>query len=69
MSPCVSRLISIVASSFIFSAAWFCLWSIRKGLSILGWTPDAEQLRLRIQCAARWLPEESWPATDDETLL
>ncbi|MFL6614341.1 MAG: ATP-dependent helicase HrpB [Pantoea agglomerans] len=44
-------------------------WIAEKGLSVLGWTPDAEQLRLRIQCAARWLPEESWPATDDETLL
>ncbi|WP_263056317.1 ATP-dependent helicase HrpB [Pantoea agglomerans] len=44
-------------------------WIAEKGLSVLGWTPEAEQLRLRIQCAARWLPEESWPATDDETLL
>jgi ATP-dependent helicase HrpB len=44
-------------------------WIVEKGLSVLGWTPEAEQLRLRIQCAARWLPEESWPATDDETLL
>lgn len=40
-----------------------------KGLSILNWTPEAEQLRLRIQCAARWLPEEAWPAVDDEALL
>jgi ATP-dependent helicase HrpB len=44
-------------------------WIAEKGLSVLGWTPDAEQLRLRIQCAAQWLPEESWPATDDESLL
>lgn len=44
-------------------------WIAEKGLSVLGWTPEAEQLRLRIQCAARWLPEESWPGTDDETLL
>lgn len=40
-----------------------------KGLSVLNWTPEAEQLRLRIQCAARWLPEEEWPAVDDEALL
>jgi len=44
-------------------------WIAEKGLSVLGWTPDAEQLRLRIQCAAQWLPEESWPAMDDQTLL
>ncbi|THB84132.1 ATP-dependent helicase HrpB [Pantoea allii] len=44
-------------------------WIAEKGLSVLGWTPDAEQLRLRIQCAAQWLPEESWPAMDDESLL
>ncbi|MRS15166.1 ATP-dependent helicase HrpB [Enterobacteriaceae bacterium RIT691] len=40
-----------------------------KGLSVLNWTPEAEQLRLRIQCAARWLPEDAWPAVDDDTLL
>jgi HrpA-like helicases len=40
-----------------------------KGLSVLNWTPEAEQLRLRIQCAARWLPEDEWPAMDDEALL
>jgi len=40
-----------------------------KGLSVLNWTPEAEQLRLRIQCAARWLPEDEWPAVDDEALL
>ncbi|SNY69257.1 ATP-dependent helicase HrpB [Enterobacter sp. CC120223-11] len=40
-----------------------------KGLSILNWTPEAEQLRLRIQCAARWLPDDEWPAMDDEVLL
>jgi two-component system sensor histidine kinase UhpB len=28
MSPAFSRLIAVVASFFIFSAAWFCLWSI-----------------------------------------
>lgn len=40
-----------------------------KGLSVLNWTSEAEQLRLRLQCAARWLPEEAWPAVDDEALL
>lgn len=40
-----------------------------KGLSVLNWTPEAEQLRLRLACAARWLPEHSWPAVDDEALL
>ncbi|MBV8043319.1 ATP-dependent helicase HrpB [Pluralibacter sp.] len=40
-----------------------------KGLSVLNWTPDAEQLRLRLQCAAQWLPEENWPAVDDASLL
>lgn len=40
-----------------------------KGLSVLNWTPEAEQLRLRLACAARWLPEHAWPAVDDEALL
>ena len=40
-----------------------------KGLSVLDWTSAAQQLRLRLQCAARWLPEEAWPAVDDVTLL
>jgi len=40
-----------------------------KGLAALNWTPDAEQLRLRLHCAARWLPEEAWPAVDDASLL
>lgn len=40
-----------------------------KGLSVLNWSAEAEQLRLRIQCAARWLPEEAWPAVDDDALL
>ena len=44
-------------------------WIGEKGLSVLNWTPEAVQLRLRLQCAAQWLPEESWPAMDDETLL
>lgn len=44
-------------------------WVRTKGLSVLGWTPEAEQLRLRLHCAAQWLPEEGWPSLDDETLL
>ncbi|MDF7630948.1 ATP-dependent helicase HrpB [Erwiniaceae bacterium L1_55_4] len=44
-------------------------WIREKGLSVLGWPPEAEQLRLRLHCAAAWLPEEAWPALDDESLL
>ena len=40
-----------------------------KSLSVLNWTPAAEQLRLRLHCAAKWLPEYDWPAVDDRTLL
>ena len=40
-----------------------------KGLNVLHWTPQAEQLRLRLHCAAMWLPEHDWPAVDDATLL
>ncbi|QKJ85897.1 ATP-dependent helicase HrpB [Paramixta manurensis] len=44
-------------------------WIREKGLAVLNWTPEAEQLRLRLLCAARWLPEENWPASSDEQLL
>ncbi|SCB91154.1 ATP-dependent helicase HrpB [Kosakonia oryzendophytica] len=40
-----------------------------KGLRVLNWTPEAEQLRLRLHCAAKWLPEQTWPAVDDASLL
>ncbi|MFS6813833.1 ATP-dependent helicase HrpB [Citrobacter meridianamericanus] len=40
-----------------------------KGLSVLNWTPEAEQLRLRLQCATIWLPEYDWPAVDEDSLL
>jgi len=40
-----------------------------KGLNVLNWTPDAIQLRLRLHCAAKWLPEAEWPAVDDDALL
>ena len=40
-----------------------------KGLSVLNWTPEAEQFRLRLQCAANWLPEYDWPTVDEDSLL
>lgn len=40
-----------------------------KGLRVLNWTPEAEQLRLRLHCAAKWLPEDDWPAVDEASLL
>jgi len=40
-----------------------------KGLTVLNWTPEAEQYRLRLHCAARWLPEYPWPEVDDDALL
>ena len=44
-------------------------WIREKGLAVLNWTPEAQQLRLRLLCAQQWLPEERWPAMDDEALL
>ncbi|PRD12736.1 ATP-dependent helicase HrpB [Pantoea coffeiphila] len=44
-------------------------WVRGKGLSVLNWTPQAEQLRLRLLCAAQWLPEAEWPGADEATLL
>jgi len=40
-----------------------------KGLSVLNWTPEAEQYRIRLHCAAQWLPEFDWPAVDEASLL
>lgn len=40
-----------------------------RGLDLLEWSIPAQQLRLRLACAARWLPEQQWPAVDDESLL
>ncbi|AFJ48277.1 ATP-dependent helicase HrpB [Shimwellia blattae] len=40
-----------------------------RGLSVLNWTPQAQQLRLRLHWAARWLPEESWPDVSTQALL
>ncbi|HDL6958324.1 TPA: ATP-dependent helicase HrpB [Yersinia enterocolitica] len=44
-------------------------WVREQGLQILNWDENAEQLRTRLQCASRWLPEEQWPAVDDDNLL
>ncbi|MFU2314623.1 ATP-dependent helicase HrpB [Rahnella sp. PCH160] len=44
-------------------------WIRSQGLQALTWSVAAEQLRLRLTCAAKWLPEANWPAMDDETLL
>ncbi|EAM2854690.1 ATP-dependent helicase HrpB [Salmonella enterica] len=40
-----------------------------KGLAVLNWTLEAEQFRLRLHCAAKWLPEYDWPAVDEASLL
>ncbi len=44
-------------------------WIRLKGLSVLHWTPAAEQLRIRLVCAGVWLPEQNWPAASDADLL
>ncbi|MCW2488736.1 ATP-dependent helicase HrpB [Candidatus Symbiopectobacterium sp. NZEC127] len=44
-------------------------WVREQGLSALNWQTDAEQLRIRVACAQRWLAEGNWPAMDDEALL
>ncbi|MBE4576107.1 ATP-dependent helicase HrpB [Vibrio navarrensis] len=41
----------------------------RKGLNSLDWTPKAQALLQRIRCAIEWLPEQTWPAMDDASLL
>ncbi|MCG5045448.1 signal transduction histidine-protein kinase/phosphatase UhpB [Enterobacteriaceae bacterium 155047] len=61
MNPFLSRLISVVACFFIFSAAWFCLWSIslhlveRPELAVLLF-PFGLRLGLTLQC-----PRGYWP--------
>lgn len=40
-----------------------------RGLSVLTWSPHSQQLRLRLSCAAKWLPEQNWPDVSDEALL
>jgi ATP-dependent helicase HrpB len=44
-------------------------WIRNQGLQALTWSVVAEQLRLRLICAATWLPEAGWPAMDDQSLL
>ena len=44
-------------------------WVRNQGISALNWSDSAKQLRLRLQCAAQWLPEVNWPAVDDDSLL
>ncbi|EOG6949873.1 ATP-dependent helicase HrpB [Edwardsiella piscicida] len=44
-------------------------WVRTQGVAALGWDEAATQLRLRLICAQRWLPEYAWPAVDDESLL
>ncbi|WP_261139145.1 ATP-dependent helicase HrpB [Serratia entomophila] len=44
-------------------------WVRSQGLAVLNWDTAAEQLRVRLQCAQRWLPEAAWPPVDDESLL
>jgi len=44
-------------------------WIRHKGLSVLNWTTAAEQLRVRLVCAATWLPEQAWPAASEAALL
>ncbi|CAI0790192.1 ATP-dependent RNA helicase HrpB [Serratia ficaria] len=44
-------------------------WVRSQGLAVLNWDTAAEQLRVRLQCAQRWLPEAAWPQVDDPSLL
>ncbi|WP_312182545.1 MASE1 domain-containing protein, partial [Pantoea sp. CTOTU46764] len=61
MQPLFSRLIAVIASFCIFSAAWFCLWSIslhladRPELAVLLF-PFGLRLGLMLQC-----PRAYWP--------
>ncbi|WP_368158616.1 ATP-dependent helicase HrpB [Aeromonas sp. R10-2] len=41
----------------------------RKGLHVLPWDESSEGLLARLRCARDWLPDEGWPAMDDESLL
>jgi len=40
-----------------------------KGLAVLNWSPQAQQFRTRLACAAKWLPELQWPEVSDNALL
>ncbi len=41
----------------------------RKGLDVLHWNDAATALLTRIRCASQWLPNEDWPAMDEQSLL
>ncbi|MDM5142394.1 ATP-dependent helicase HrpB [Aeromonas sp. A04] len=41
----------------------------RKGLHVLPWDEHCEGLLARLRCARDWLPDDGWPAMDDESLL
>ncbi|POG22111.1 ATP-dependent helicase HrpB [Aeromonas bestiarum] len=41
----------------------------RKGLYVLPWDEQSEGLLARLRCARDWLPDDGWPAMDDESLL
>ena len=61
MKTLFSRLITVIACFFIFSAAWFCLWSIslhlveRPDMAVLLF-PFGLRLGLMLQC-----PRDYWP--------
>lgn len=44
-------------------------WVREQGIAALNWEMDAQQLRIRLACARRWMPEQAWPEMDDEALL
>lgn len=41
----------------------------RKGLHVLPWDEHSEGVLARLRCARDWLPDDGWPAMDDESLL
>lgn len=40
-----------------------------QGMRLLYWSEQAQQLRLRMHCAACYLPEYCWPVVDEQALL
>ncbi|MCT4710979.1 ATP-dependent helicase HrpB [Enterobacteriaceae bacterium H11S18] len=40
-----------------------------RGLGVLTWSAQSQQLRIRLACAAKWLPEQEWSEMSDEALL
>nr|WP_202924657.1 ATP-dependent helicase HrpB [Photorhabdus bodei] len=44
-------------------------WLRSEGLHELNWSPAAVQLCIRIQCAAKWLPEMPWPPVNNDALM